>query len=339
MSLNKRTNFVMSTSYNNKTNNGYLYSVQKGIESDFFGQVSSLGKDLSKKEKIKFLKEELSSADAILIGAGAGLSTSAGFTYTGERFTKYFFDFAQKYGIKDIYSGGFHHFKDKETFWAWWARHIYYNRYINSPKPVHKELFELVKDKNYFVITTNVDHLFQKAGFDKTKLFYTQGDYGLFQSINPENKKTYDNEQIVMKMMAAQGFVKDDNGVYQVPQDKNISMRIPSELIPKCPDDNSDVVMNLRMDDTFVEDEGWRKASRNYYNFLMKNQNSHILYLELGVGMFTPVIIKMPFWQMTYENENARYIYINVKDLFSPEAIKDRTVSINGDIGEVLKEL
>ncbi|MBO7611584.1 MAG: hypothetical protein J6T23_05160 [Elusimicrobia bacterium] len=329
----------MSTSYNNKTNNGYLYSIQKGIESDFFGQVSSLGKDLSRKEKIKFLKEELSLADAILIGAGAGLSTSAGFTYTGERFTKYFFDFAQKYGIKDIYSGGFHHFKDKETFWAWWARHIYYNRYIDSPKPVHKELLELVKDKNYFVITTNVDHLFQKAGFDKTKLFYTQGDYGLFQSINPENKKTYDNEQIVMEMMAAQGFVKDDNGVYQVPQDKNISMRIPSELIPKCPDDNSDVVMNLRMDDTFVEDEGWRKASKNYYNFLMKNQNSHILYLELGVGMFTPVIIKMPFWQMTYENENSRYIYINVKDLFSPEAIKDRTVSINGDIREVLKEL
>ena len=179
----------MKNSYKNKTNNGYLYSVQKGIESDFFGQVSSLGKDLSRKEKIKFLKEELSSADAILIGAGAGLSTSAGFTYTGERFTNYFFDFAQKYGITDIYSGGFHHFKDKETFWAWWARHIYYNRYIDSPKPVHKKLLELVKDKNYFVITTNVDHLFQKAGFDKTKLFYTQGDYGLFQSINPENKK------------------------------------------------------------------------------------------------------------------------------------------------------
>ena len=339
MSLNKRTNFVMSTSYNNKTNNGYLYSIQKGIESDFFGQVSSLGKDLSRKEKLECLKKELSSADAILIGAGAGLSTSAGFTYTGERFTNYFFDFAQEYGIKDIYSGGFNHFKDKETFWAWWSRHIYYNRYIDPPKPVHKQLLELVKDKNYFVVTTNVDHLFQKAGFDKNRLFYTQGDYGLFQSVNPENKKTYDNEQIVMKMMAAQGFIKDDNEIYQVPQDKNILMRIPSELIPKCPDDNSDVIMNLRMDDSFVEDEGWKKASKIYYDFLMKNQNSHILYLELGVGMFTPVIIKMPFWQLTYENENARYIYINVKDLFSPEAIKERTIYINGDVGEVLKEL
>jgi len=339
MSLNQRINFVMSNSYNNKTNNGYLYAVQKGIESDFFGQVSSLGKELSRKEKFEYLKKELSSADAILIGAGAGLSTSAGFTYTGERFTNYFFDFAQEYGIKDIYSGGFHHFKDKETFWAWWSRHIYYNRYIDPPKPVHKQLLELLKDKNYFVVTTNVDHLFQKAGFDKNRLFYTQGDYGLFQSVNQENKKTYDNEDIVMKMMAAQGFVKDDNGIYQVPPDKKISMRIPSELIPKCPDDNSDVIMNLRMDDSFVEDEGWYKASKNYYDFLMKNQNSHILYLELGVGMFTPVIIKMPFWQLTYENEKSRYIYINVKDLFSPEAIKERTIYINGDVGEVLKEL
>ena len=328
----------MKKSYN-KTNNGYLFSVQKGIESDFFNQILSSGKDLPREEKINFLKKELSSADAILIGAGSGLSASAGFTYTGERFTNYFFDFAQKYGITDIYSGGFHHFKDKETFWAWWARHIYYNRYIDAPKPVHKQLLELIKDKNYFVVTTNVDHLFQKAGFDKTKLFYTQGDYGLFQSINPENKKTYDNEKIVMKMMEAQGFVKDDNGIYQVPQDKKISMRIPSELIPKCPDDNSDVIMNLRIDDTFVEDEGWHKASTNYYNFLMKNQNSHILYLELGVGMFTPVIIKMPFWQMVYENKNASYVYINIKEFFCPEAIKDRSVYIDGDIGEVLKEL
>ena len=328
----------MKKSYN-KTNNGYLFSVQKGIESDFFNQILSSGKDLPREEKINFLKKELSSADAILIGAGSGLSASAGFTYTGERFTNYFFDFAQKYGITDIYSGGFHRFKDKETFWAWWARHIYYNRYIDAPKPVHKQLLELIKDKNYFVVTTNVDHLFQKAGFDKTKLFYTQGDYGLFQSINPENKKTYDNEKIVMKMMEAQGFVKDDNGIYQVPQDKKISMRIPSELIPKCPDDNSDVIMNLRIDDTFVEDEGWHKASTNYYNFLMKNQNSHILYLELGVGMFTPVIIKMPFWQMVYENKNASYVYINIKEFFCPEAIKDRSVYIDGDIGEVLKEL
>ncbi len=328
----------MKKSYN-KTNNGYLYAVQKGIESDFFDQILSSGKDLPRKEKIKYLKEELSSADAILIGAGSGLSASAGFTYSGERFTKYFFDFAQKYGIKDIYSGGFYNFKDKETFWAWWARHIYYNRYVDPPKPVYTDLLELIKDKNYFVVTTNVDHLFQKSGFDKNRLFYTQGDYGLFQSINHENKKTYDNEKNVMDMMAAQGFVKDENGIYQVPPDKNISMQIPAELIPKCPDDNSDVVINIRFDDTFVEDEGWHKASKNYYDFLINNQHSHILYLELGVGMFTPVVIKMPFWQMTYENKNARYIHINIKEFFCPEAIKERAVYIDGDVGAVLKEV
>ena len=322
-----------------KTHNGYLYTVHKGIESNFFNQVISTGKDLSRKEKIQYLKEELFSADAILIGAGLGLSASAGFTYSGERFTKYFFDFEQKYGITNMYAGGFYNFKDKETFWAWWARHIYYNRYIDPQKPVYNNLFELIKDKNYFILTTNVDHLFQKSGFDKNRLFYTHGDYGLFQSVNKEIKKTYNNEKNVMDMMAAQGFVKDEKGIYQVPQDKNILTQIPSELIPKCPDDNSDVVMNLRFDNKFVEDEGWKKASETYYNFLMKNQHSHILYLELGVEIFNPVVIKMPFWQFTYENKNARYIYINIKEAFCPEAIKDRSVYIDGDIGEILKEI
>lgn len=338
MFLKMRINFVMNKSCNS-TNNGYLFTIQKGLESNFFNQITSTGKKLSKKDKIKFLKEEISSADAILIGAGAGLSMAAGFTYNGERFKKYFFDFSQKYGINDIYSGVFYPFKNKETFWAWWSRQIYYNRYVNPSKPVYNDLFELIKDKNYFVVTTNVDHLFQKSGFDKNKLFYTQGDYGLFQSVNTEIKKTYDNEKNIMDMMAAQGFVKDENGIYQVPQDKNISTQIPSELIPKCPDDNSDAVMNIRFDDTFVEDKGWHKASTNYYNFVVKNQNSHILYLELGVGMFKPVIIKMPFWQMTAENKNARYIYINLKEIFCPAAIEERTVHINGDIADILKLL
>ena len=325
--------------YYDKINNGYLYTVHKGIESDFFDQVISAGKDLPKKEKIQYLKEELSSADAILIGAGLGLSASAGFTYGGERFKKYFFDFEQKYGITNMYSGCVYNFNNKETFWAWWSRIIYYNRYVNPSKPVYNNLFELIKDKNYFVITTNVDHLFQKSGFDKNRLFYTHGDYGLFQSVNKEIKKTFDNEKNVMDMMSAQGFVKDENGIYQVPKGKNILMQIPSELIPKCPDDNSDVVMNLRFDDTFVEDEGWKKASKTYYDFLIKNQHSHILYLELGVEIFNPVVIKMPFWQFTYENNNARYIYINVKEEYCPEAIKERTIHITDDIGKVLKLL
>jgi NAD-dependent SIR2 family protein deacetylase len=319
--------------------NGYLFSIQKGMSANFYNQQLCEGKYLTLEEKLRYLKEKISSADAILIGAGAGLSTSAGLTYKGERFTKYFFDFAQKYGITDMYSGGFYPFENKEIFWAWWARHIYYNRYINPPKPVYENLFELVKDKNYYVITTNVDHLFQKSGFDKTKLFYTQGDYGLFQSVNPQIRKTYDNETTVMKMMSAQGFIKDEEGIFQVPQDRNILMQIPTELIPKCPDDNSDMVMNLRSDNTFVEDDGWHKASTNYYNFITKNKDSNILYLELGVGLNTPVIIKFPFWQMTTENKNASYICVNYKESFCPEQIKEQAVCIDCDIAEVLNLL
>ena len=279
----------------NKTD-GYRESIQMGLKG-----LKTVGKNISAQEeleevKIKNLKNEIEKADAIVIGAGAGLSTSAGFTYSGERFEKYFFDFSKKFGISDIYSGGFYQFPDKETTWAWWARHIYFNRYINPTKPVYNDLFSIVKDKEYFVITTNVDHLFQRAGFDKKRLFYTQGDYGLFQSVNSQNQKTYDNEEWVMKAIEAQGFKKNSEGIFEVPENKKISMKIPTELIPKCPD-GSDVIMNLRADSSFVEDEGWHRASKNYYNFLEKYKDKHILFLELGVGNNTPVIIKYPFWQ------------------------------------------
>lgn len=228
-------------------------------------------------------EKEIDTADAIVIGAGAGLSTSAGLTYSGERFERYFFDFAQKFGIRDIYSEGFYPFPDDETRWAWWARHIYYNRCIDAPKPVYRELLELMANKDSFVITTNVDHQFQRAGFDKRRLFYTQGDYGLFQSVDPSNQKTYDNEAWVMAAMEAQGFVKDADGIYQVPDEGGISMRISTSLIPKCPDDGSDVTMNLRADDSFVEDDGWHRASATYSDFLRRHENLHVLYLELGV--------------------------------------------------------
>ena len=274
-----------------------------------------------------------------MIGAGAGLSTSAGLTYSGERFDKYFFDFAKRFGIRDIYSGGFYPFPDDETRWAWWARHIYYNRYIDAPKPVYRELYELVKDKDYFVITTNVDHQFQKAGFDKKRLFYTQGDYGLFQSADGHIQKTYDNEKWVMKAMEAQGFVKDESGVFRVPEDKGITMKIPTELIPKCPDDGSDVTMNLRADDSFVEDEGWHRASAAYSDFLRRHENLHVLYLELGVGANTPVIVKYPFWQMTMANEKAVYACLNYGEAFCPGEIEDRRICIDGDIGEVLETI
>ena len=293
----------------------------------------------SRSEQIERLKKEIETADAIVIGAGAGLSTSAGFTYSGERFDKYFFDFAKRFGIRDMYSGGFYPFPNDETRWAWWARHIYYNRYIDAPRPVYQRLLDLVKDKDYFVITTNVDHMFPKAGFDKKRLFYTQGDYGLFQSVNSNIRETIDNESWVMGAMEAQGFEKDENGVFTVPLDGRLSMRIPTVLVPKCPIDGSDVVMNLRSDDSFLEDTGWHRASAAYADFLTKNEDTHTLYLELGVGANTPVIIKSPFWQMVMDNEKAIYACLNYGEAFCPGEIEDRSICIDGDIGDVLDTL
>ena len=296
------------------------------------------GKD-TKEEQITKLKEEIQTADAVVVGAGAGLSASAGLTYSGERFNRYFYDFAERFGIRDIYSGGFYPFPDDETRWAWWARHIYFNRYIDAPKQVYSQLFDLVKDKDYFVITTNVDHQFQRAGFDKKRLFYTQGDYGLFQTADGRNGKTYDNEEWVMKAMEAQGFVKDSDGVFRVPEDGRLSISVPEELIPKCPDDGADVTMNLRADDSFVEDDGWHRASAAYSDFLRRHEGLHVLFLELGVGANTPVIVKYPFWQMTMANDRAVYTCINYGEAFCPGEIADRSICIDGDIGEVLDAL
>ena len=319
--------------------NGYAESIRKGMRTvRYFDGNISYGKG-TREEQTARLKKEIQTADAIVIGAGAGLSASAGFTYSGERFERYFFDFAKRFGIRDMYSGGFYPFPEEETRWAWWARHIYYNRYIDAPKPVYQDLYELVEDKDYFVITTNVDHMFQKAGFDKNRLFYTQGDYGLFQSVNHHIQKTYDNEEWVMEAMVAQNFVKDEAGVFQVPEDKGITMRIPTELIPKCPDDGSDVTMNLRADDTFVEDESWHRASAAYSDFLRRHENLHVLYLELGVGANTPVIIKYVFHALTAENPLAVYACLNYNEAFTPEEIVDRSIVINGDAGEIISRI
>lgn len=268
--------------------------------------------------EIERLRKAVDKADAVIIGAGAGLSTSAGFTYGGERFEKYFSDFARKFGITDMYSGGFYPFPDEETFWAWWARHIYYNRYIEIPKPVYSDLLKLVKDKDYFVITTNVDHCFQKAGFDKERLFYTQGDYGLFQCSEPCHNKTYDNEEAIRAMLEQQ---KD--------------MRIPTELIPRCPVCGKPMTMNLRSDDSFVEDDGWHRAAKRYNNFI-DTHKGRILFLELGVGYNTPGIIKYPFWRMTAENPKATYVCINFGDAGCPAEIREQSICIDGDIGDII---
>lgn len=318
---------------------GYQESIEKGLNAVRFFRQGISSDFLSADESIRRLAEIIQNADAIVIGAGAGLSTAAGLTYSGERFQKYFFDFARRFGIRDMYSGGFYPFPDRETRWAWWARHIYYNRYIDAPKPVYADLLRLVGGKDYFVITTNVDHQFQKAGFDKARLFYTQGDYGLFQSVNRRIQKTYDNEEWVMQAMAAQGFVRDADGVFQPPENGAPLMRIPTELVPKCPDDNSDVTMNLRSDDSFVEDEGWHRASAAYADFLHRNENRRVLYFEIGVGANTPVIIKYPFWQMTLANDNAAYACLNYNEAFCPVEIQVQSVCINGDASEIIRQL
>ena len=293
----------------------------------------------SKEEQVRRLKDTFSSCPVILIGAGAGLSTSAGLTYSGERFQRYFSDFAEQFGIRDMYTGGFYPFPDEETRWAWWARHIYFNRYIKAPKPVYNRLLKLMRDKNYFVLTTNVDHQFQLAGFDKQRLFYTQGDYGLFQSVDPKNRKTYDNEAWVMRAMEAQGFIRDERGVFDLPHDGELKMRIPTDCIPTCPDDGTPITMNLRADDSFVEDAGWHAAAERYAHFVDTHVKGPILYLELGVGANTPVIIKFPFWKMTMANPEAIYACVNFGEAYCPKQIERQAVCIQDDIGDVLNTL
>ena len=273
-------------------------------------------------DNIELLKHKINIADAVVIGAGAGLSTAAGFTYSGERFEKYFSDFIEKYHFKDMYSGGFYPFETPEEHWAYWSRHIYINRYMDAPNDTYKKLFELVKDKDHFVLTTNVDHQFQKAGFDKHRLFYTQGDYGLFQCSKPCHDKTYDNEDVIRRMV-----------------DEQKNMRIPSELVPKCPKCGKPMTMNLRCDDTFVQDEGWYRASERYSNFIRRHQSSNILFLELGVGFNTPVIIKYPFWQMTAKDPDAFYACVNFGEAFCPEELKGRSICIDGNILDVISEI
>ena len=290
-------------------------------------------------DKLEKLRAAISEADAIVIGAGAGLSTSAGFTYSGDRLESYFGDFVREYHIPDMYSGGFMMMRQSsEVFWSYWSRYIYINRYMNPPKPVYEELYRLVKDTDYFVITTNVDHCFQKAGFDKGRLFYTQGDYGLWQCSMPCHNKTYDNEEGVRKMLLSQGYDFCDDGALTIADGEAPKMEIPPKLIPRCPVCGRPMMMNLRADDRFVQDEGWEKAANNYSEFIVKCEKKKVLFLELGVGGNTPIIIKYPFRRMTKNNRDAVYACINYGEANCPKEIEDRSICINGDIGEVLKE-
>lgn len=285
------------------------------------------------------LRKALTDCEAVLIGAGSGLSTSAGFTYAGERFRRYFSDFAEKYRISDMYSGGFYPFPSKAEYWAWWSRNIYVNRYMDPPKPVYNTLLSLLRDKDYFVLTTNVDHCFQKAGFEKTRLFYTQGDYGLFQSVRPEVNRTYDNAETIRAMLLAQGFSIGDDGTLIPPEGHAPSMEVPPELFPVCPDDGKDMIPNLRTDDDFVQDAGWEAAAGRYRDFVSAHMRGKILFWELGVGGNTPVIIKYPFWRMTEENRKAVYACLNRGEAVAPKPILKRSILLDGDIWEVLERL
>ena len=287
---------------------------------------------------IEQLREALEGADAVIIGAGAGLSASAGMTYSGERFRQTFGDFQAKYGIRDMYSGGFYPFQSLEEYWAWWSRQILINRYEKAPKPVYDQLLELVQDKDYFVLTTNVDHQFQLAGFDKGRLFYTQGDYGLWQCSKPCHQETYDNEEIVRRMAESQGFAVAENGL-ELPEGVVPRMSVPAELVPYCPKCGRPMAMNLRCDDTFVQDAGWYAAAERYQDFLRRHQGARVLFLELGVGGNTPVIIKYPFWKMTLQNKKAAYASVNLEDAYVPKEIQRRSICMKGDIGMILNQL
>lgn len=268
------------------------------------------------------LKEAIESADAIVVGAGAGLSTAAGFTYAGERFERLFGDFAAKYGIRDMYSGGFFPFAAPEERWAWWSRHIWCNRYEPAPKDTYGKLLELLDGMDFFVLTTNVDHQFQQAGFPRERLFYTQGDYGLWQCSEPCHDITYDNYAAVKRMVEEQR-----------------DMRVPSELVPTCPRCGKPMTMNLRADGTFVEDAGWRAAAARYRAFLEAHETGRVLYLELGVGMNTPIIIKYPFYRRVYENPEAIYACVNYGEAYTAVEIRDRSIVLDADIDAVLGEL
>ena len=272
--------------------------------------------------QIDRLRAALAMADAVVVGAGAGLSTAAGYTYSGPRFSRLFGDFAARYGFSDMYSGGFYPYDTLEEHWAFWSRYVMCNRYYPIPGRVYQQLLDLLRDRDYFVLTTNVDHCFQRAGFDKQRLFYTQGDYGLFQCSRPCCQETWDNEDVIRAMV-----------------DQQSDLRIPSELVPHCPHCGAPATMNLRSDGTFVEDEGWHKAAARYSEFLRRHEGMRTLYLEIGVGGNTPGIIKYPFWQMTAANPRATYACVNLGEACAPRELERQSILIDASADEVIAQL
>lgn len=296
---------------------------------------------MSIENDVKRLSDALERCDCVVVGAGSGLSAAAGFTYSGARFERYFGDLIAKYGLTDMYSAGFYPYPTREDLWGYWCRHIWVNRYMPIPKDTYDMLLQLVEPKDHFVITTNVDHCFQKSGFGKERLFYTQGDYGLFQCSRPCCQKTWDNYDQVRAMIEAEGFGIESDGTLILPKSRSLKTAIPSDLIPACPECGAPAITNLRVDGSFVEDTGWHAANDRYCEYLEEHVSTgkRLLFLELGVGFNTPVIIKYPFWQMTARNDDATYACLNMGDVMVPAQIEYRSICIDGDIIEVLASL
>lgn len=278
--------------------------------------------DVPYSQQIKNAAQLINDADDILIGAGAGLSAAAGLTYSGTRFINNFQDFIKKYNIKDMYSAGFYPFPGEEERWGYWSKHVMMNRILPPELPLYQQLYELVKDKNYFVLTTNADHQFHKAGFDEERIFATQGDYGLIQCMKGCHPKTYDNTKMIIQMDQAR---KD--------------CKVPSYMVPRCPVCGGLMTMNLRCDQYFVEDENWDKAEKNFSDFLSQCQNHKVVLLELGVGFNTPAIIRFPFEKMIREHENIALIRLNLKEAMIPDGLENRAIGINHDLNESIQDL
>lgn len=266
--------------------------------------------------------QKITEAEAIVIGARSGLSAAAGLTYSGERFKKYFRDYIDHYHLTDMYSAGFYPFDSLETYWGYWSKHVFHNRYQPEALPLYKELLSLVEEKNYFVITTNVDHQFQKTGFDKRRLFYTQGDYGLFQCSRACHNKTYENESLIMQMVHQQSQFK-----------------IPKHLIPYCPKCGQPMRVNLRIDQFFVQDDGWESAANRYKEFLENYLGTKIVFWEIGIGNNTPSIIKYPFQEMTRATNQSTYIVYNQQVQRIPDELMDKTIILQGNIVETIREI
>jgi len=274
-------------------------------------------------EQINRAAEYINEAEVVLIGAGSGLSAAAGLTYSGERFQENFKEFIKKYGVKDMYSAGFYPFPSEEERWGYWSKHVDMNRITPPALPLFQKLFGLVKAKIYFVITTNVDHQFHKAGFDETKIFATQGDYGYIQCARACHKKTYN----ALKLFDQMNRIRKD-------------CKVPSYIVPKCPVCGGSMAMHLRCDQYFVEDESWHKSADAYGKFLSAHlKGKKVVLLELGVGFNTPTIIRFPFEKMIHDYCNLTMIRLNLDEAFVPESFEKRIVGINDDIVKSLSSI